>query len=49
MEPMSQREREIMMLQTWGEIPRRRWYDDPMVASIYDEEDEEDNGQSEDL
>ena len=41
MEPMSQREREIMMLQAWGEIPRRRWYDDPMVASIYDEEEED--------
>lgn len=40
MDPMSQREREIMMLQAWGEIPRRRRYND-MCATIYDEEEED--------
>lgn len=41
--PLSERERAIIALQVWGELPRRRREeeDDPPVwATIYDDEEE---------
>lgn len=41
--PLSERERAIIALQVWGELPRRRREeedDQPVWATIYDDEEE---------